>query len=40
MATYATARYPGLQEGNADSLQIERQSEEELRADFIAKSLG
>lgn len=29
-----------LQEGNADSLQIERQSEEELRADFITKSLG
>lgn len=34
------AIYEPPQEGNADSLQIERQSEEELRADFITKSLG
>ena len=29
-----------LQEGNADTLQMERQTEEEARADFIAKALG
>lgn len=29
-----------LQEGNAETLQMERQTEEEMRADFIAKSLG
>lgn len=29
-----------VQEGNAETLQMERQTEEEMRADFIAKSLG
>ena len=29
-----------MQEGNAETLQMERQTEEEMRADFIAKSLG
>ena len=29
-----------MQEGNAETLQMDRQTEEEMRADFIAKSLG
>lgn len=29
-----------VQEGNADSLQLERGTEEEGRADFVAKQLG
>lgn len=29
-----------MQEGNAETLQMERQTEEEMRADFLAKSLG
>ena len=29
-----------MQEGNAETLQMERETEEEMRADFIAKSLG
>ncbi|KAL3153175.1 hypothetical protein ABBQ38_011927 [Trebouxia sp. C0009 RCD-2024] len=34
------AIYEPPQEGNAETLQMERQTEEEMRADFIAKSLG
>ena len=29
-----------VKDGNANTLQMERETEEEMRADFIAKSLG